>query len=247
MRATRLPLMALRRGEDRYVDRLIEGVRAPCVLAAVARAFIDHNRDPDEIDPELFDHVPPTARVSDRVAAGLGIVPRAFVAGEAIYAGRLPIAEAHRRIAAVHVPYHDEIARLLGRARAREGHALLIDCHSMPSRPGTAQAVLGDLNGRSAAGEIVDCVEAALRDAGFTVARNAPYAGAYTLERHGRPRNGVHAVQIELDRALYLDSERLTLTAGAARVAERLAGFAADVEQRLAKIAGQAMPAIAAE
>ncbi len=241
LRQVRLPVRALRQGEDRHVDRLIEGVDAvhvPRVLAMFARAYVDLNRDPRELDPVLFDAPVPLARASERVSAGLGVIPRAFAPGQAIYAARLPLAEAETRIAAVHVPYHDAIARLLERARAIHGYAVLIDCHSTPSLAGAPRVILGDLHGRSAGARVADAAAAALVDVGLSVARNVPYAGAYTLERHGRPLQGIHALQIEIDRALYLDSDRLTLLPGATLLAARLTRFAVQLRGGLEGLAG---------
>lgn len=246
---TGLPAAALRRGEDRFVDKLLGGVAAagaPRVIAEIARAWIDLNRDPAELDPDLFDAVPPDARASARVSAGLGIVPRAFAPGKPIYRERLSLAEGRARIAGVHTPYHAAIAALLGEARARHGFAVLIDCHSMPSQGG-ARVVVGDLNGRSASAAVAGAVEEALGAAGLSVARNDPYAGAYTLERHGRPGSGIHAVQLEFDRALYLDDERGTLLPGAARLADSITCFAAWLSLRLADLRLGAPLAIAAE
>ncbi len=235
LRRTRLKVSALRRGEDRNVDGLIRGVAAhgaPCVLGEVARAYIDLNRHPDELDPELFD-LPPDTRPTSRVTAGLGVIPRAFAPGEPIYGAKLPLEEAQTRIRSVHTPYHAEVHRLLERARALHGHALLIDCHSMPSLPGGPRVVVGDLHGRSAAPQVSDLVIAGMRDLGLSVVHNLPYAGAYTLERHGRPAAGIHAVQIEFDRAMYLDGVVGTLLPGAARLAEKIARLAAELSRRL--------------
>ena len=247
LRRTRLPLRSLRKGEDRYVDLLIGEVDAPRVLAGVARAWIDLNRDPAELDPLLFDTLPSVVRASDRVAAGLGVIPRAFAPGQPIYTATLPLAEAHDRIAQAHMPYHAAIAGLLARARARHGYAVLIDCHSMPSQSGCARVVLGDLHGRAAASEIADAAAAALGAVGLPVSRNIPYAGAYTLERHGRPADCVHALQIEIDRALYLDSERMTLLPRAAALTAQLARFAVELGAVLERGASARAFAVAAE
>ncbi len=246
---TRLPAQALRRGEDRFVDRLLGGVAAmgvPCVLGEIARAWIDLNRDPAELDPALFGAVPPDARASPRVAAGLGVIPRAFAPDGPIYEGQLELDEAPRRIAAVHAPYHSALAALLAEARARHGYAVLIDCHSMPSLGG-ARVVVGDLKGKSATAAVSSAVAAGLNAIGLSVALNDPYAGAYTLERHGRPEAGVHAVQIEIDRALYLDSDRQTLLPGATHLAANMGRFAADLASRVARLGLAQEWAIAAE
>ena len=246
MARSRLGIAALRKGEDRYVDMLLGKVVAPVLIADVARAYVDLNRDPGELDPDMFDPAPALPRASDRVRAGLGVIPRAFAAGQAIYSAKLPLAESTARIAAVHAPYHAALARLLERARARHGHAVLIDCHSMPSHPDCAPIVLGDLNGRSCAPEIAEAAATELAGLGLRVARNVPYAGAYTLERHGRPHLGIHALQIEFDRALYLDRAHLHLAPGAAALADRIGHFARALSVRFAHLAPPPF-AIAAE
>lgn len=246
---TGLPAAELRRGEDRFVDKLLDGVSGsgvPRILAQMARAWIDLNRDPAELDPELFDSVPPDARVSARVSAGLGIVPRAFAPGMPIYRERLSLTDGRARIEAVHVPYHAAVAALLDEARARHGFAVLIDCHSMPSQGG-ARVVVGDLNGQSASAAVAGAVADALGAVGLSVARNDPYAGAYTLERHGQPACGVHAVQLEFDRALYLDAEGGTLLPGAARLADNITRFAACLALRLSELRMATPWAMAAE
>jgi N-formylglutamate deformylase len=220
--ATRLSLAQLRRAEDAHVDALLDGISGVPVLAAThARCWIDLNRRPDELDPDLFDGplaVPVT--LTDRVQAGLGVIPRLAGHGLEIHARRLPAATAAARLAGLHVPWHDRIASLMAAARARHGSALLIDCHSMPSPggPRPPQIVLGDCHGQSAHPAIVQAIEDHFRRAGWRVARNAPYAGGHTTRAHGQPAAGFHAVQIEIDRVLYLDNLKLTLHAGAGKV-----------------------------
>lgn len=224
-------LAALRRGEDPYVDALLTRVTeagAPALLAMLGRAYVDLNRAPDEIDPALVLDCPPGTRASERVAAGLGVVPRMLRAGEALYPGMLSMDVVERRLAHAHHPYHSELARLCARARALHGTAVLIDVHSMPTGAGV-DAVVGDRFGAASAPWAVEAVEAGLARMGLSVARNHPYAGAYTLERHGRPRSGLHAVQIEFDRRLYLDGAGSpsrnagTIAAGLATLARTIA------------------------
>ncbi|MEI6486257.1 MAG: N-formylglutamate amidohydrolase [Sphingomonadales bacterium] len=222
LKATRLPLRDLRRAEDGFVDALLDGIAGVPVMAAThARCWLDLNRRADELDPAMFDApLPVPAVLTERVAAGLGVLPRLAGHGLEIYARLLPAGDAEARLASLHRPWHDEIAAILGRARAVHGAALLIDCHSMPSAggPRPPQIVLGDCHGSSAHPAIVDLIEDHFVRLGWRVARNAPYAGGHTTRHHGQPAQGIHAVQIEIDRALYLDSQRLALHAGAVRV-----------------------------
>ena len=227
---SRLSLGQLRRAEDAYVDELLAdavGLGVPLVAARYGRAYLDLNRDADELDPAMIaDPLPPSAgQVSDRVAAGLGVVPRIAAHGLDIYASRLRLADVQSRVGALHRPYHTAIDDLLMRARQRHGYAVLLDCHSMPTPPGAATApqfVLGDLHGQTAAPGLVEAIEAAISRDGFRVARNTPYAGGYTTMRHADPAGGIHVVQVEVDRALYMDSTRLARHAGFAAVAATL-------------------------
>jgi len=223
---SRLTLAQLRRAEDAFVDELLADSAAlgvPLIAARYGRAFLDLNRAADELDPAMIaDPLPPSAgQVSDRVAAGLGVVPRIAAHGLDIYAARLRLADVAERVAALHRPYHAKLAAMVDEARARHGHAVLLDCHSMPTPPGGSSApqfVLGDLHGQAASPRLVDAIEAQLRRDGFRVARNAPYAGGYTTMRHADPAAGLHVVQIEIDRALYMDPARLVRHAGFAKV-----------------------------
>jgi N-formylglutamate amidohydrolase len=222
---SRLSLGQLRRAEDAYVDELLAtavGLGVPLVAARFGRAYLDLNRDADEIDPAMIaDPLPPSAgQASDRVAAGLGVVPRIAAHGLDIYASRLRLADVQSRVGALHRPYHMAIDELLVRARSRHGYAVLLDCHSMPTPPGSnaPQFVLGDLHGQAASARLVDTVEGAIQAASFRVARNAPYAGGYTTLHHADPAGGIHVVQIEIDRALYMDPARLAPHGGFATV-----------------------------
>ena len=242
--ATRLTIAQLRRAEDAFVDTLLDGVVAagvPLIAAHYGRGWLDLNRSADELDPAMFvepldDH---PAQAGDRVAAGLGVVPRVAAHGLDIYPGRLRIAEAQARIAAVHAPYHAALGELLDAARRRHGFAVLVDCHSMPTPPGSGappEIVLGDLHGTAAAPALVALIEAHFTGFGWRVARNVPYAGGYTTARHGAPGRGVHAVQLELDRSLYMDPSRLVRHGGFERVAAALTGLAERLELRVATL-----------
>jgi N-formylglutamate amidohydrolase len=221
----RLHHSVLRRSEDMHVDRLLDGISvigAPLLKALFPRAYLDVNREEFELDPRMFDgRLPAHANTrSLRVAGGLGAIPRVVGDNLEIYSRRLPIEEALSRIAACHRPYHQALARLLNRAHRQFGVAILVDCHSMPSasvdRSGgrMVDLVLGDRFGTSASALVVDCLEHEARERGYIVARNRPYAGGYITERYGAPESGRHAVQIEINRALYMDESDGALTAG---------------------------------
>jgi N-formylglutamate deformylase len=219
---TRVSLQSLRRAEDAYVDELFSAAaagRAPLIAAAYARAYVDLNRDPAEIDPEMFQErlPPPPAAGAPRVQAGLGAIPRIAGDGQPIYRGKLRYAEAERRIAAVHRPYHAMLQTLVEETRAFVGCAVLIDCHSMPScarGPNAPDVVLGDRFGASCHPTVTNLVEATLRRLGYRVARNAPFAGGHTTQLYGRPGRRVHALQIELSRGLYIDERTMLRTQG---------------------------------
>mgnify|MGYP002654500838 CR=1 FL=1 len=212
----RLSAQALRRSEDAFVDLLASGapaLGAPLLMAEFPRAFLDVNREPYELDPRMFDgKLPPFVNTrSMRVAGGLGTIPRIVGDGQDIYPNRLPAAEATRRIEALYKPYHAALRALAARTRSQFGLCILVDMHSMPSsgldRDGGLRPdiILGDRFGTSAALGIVDAAEEALRAAGLSVSRNRPYAGGYITEHYGQPRAQVHALQIEVNRGLYMN------------------------------------------
>ncbi|MCS6986320.1 MAG: N-formylglutamate amidohydrolase [Sphingomonadaceae bacterium] len=228
-RRLKVPDRAVRRLEDPLVGRLLERAarHAPLIEATHARAVIDLNRAECDFDAAAVAGGPRAAS-SDRGRAGFGLFPRIVGPGEPLLAGPWPRAEAEARIARLHRPWHAALAAGLAAARARHGVALLLDVHSMPPLgPGGPEVVLGDRHGTSADPMIVARVDALFRAAGFKVARNHPYAGGHALERHGRPKAKVHAVQVELCRALYLDLERLVPNAAFAALAEALDGIVA--------------------
>jgi N-formylglutamate amidohydrolase len=231
---------AIRRSEDAFVDALASaGPRygAPLILARYARAYIDVNREAYELDPAMFeDELPDFAQGrGPRVAAGLGSIARVVAEGQEIYARKLTFAEAARRIETVHAPYHAALAALLAEAKAEFGYAILIDWHSMPSAAAAAGSrgrrgcdfVLGDRFGAACSNAVAGAVERELEAMGYACARNSPYAGGYTTEFYGRPNVGVHALQIEINRALYLNERTLKRHGGFDRLArdlERLVG-----------------------
>ncbi len=232
-----LTLSQLRSSEDAYVDQLFAAAPrhgAPLLAAHLPRAWIDVNRAADELDPALIEGQR-RGSLSPRVASGLGVVPRVVSGGRAIYRGKLPLAEAETRIRDVWRPYHATLSRLMDDAQRRFGRAILIDCHSMPHEALDAVAVggrrpdlvLGDRYGAAARPDLVDRVEAEFRRAGFTVSRNAPFAGAYIAQAYGRPPLDRHAIQVEIDRRLYMDEETVEPHAGFDELRARLDGVVA--------------------
>lgn len=217
--AARLDPMALRKSEDVLVDELFGAAPSlglPLLAADFPRAWCDVNREAWELDPSMFEERLPdfvNAR-SPRVAAGLGTIARVVASGEPIYRRKLRFAEAEARIRDCWQPYHAALSALIAETRARFGACLLVDCHSMPSAPpGGAQRgpdiVIGDAHGASCARPLSALIETALRGEGFIVRRNDPYAGGYVTRHYGRPREAVHAVQVEIARPLYVDEKRL--------------------------------------
>ncbi len=218
-----VPLIDVRRTEDAFVDELFAGAPAlggSLLAARYGRSVVDLNRDPHELDAAMFADGPPRvcAMPTARVEAGLGCLPRVGARGEAIYGRLLSRAEGEERLTHLHDVYHAHLSGALDAVRSTHGHALLVDCHSMPSvQPGRralTDIVLGDRFGSSADARLIVRIERSFRAHGFTVARNAPYAGGYTTRRYGRPRRGIHALQIEINRGLYMDEQRITRSAG---------------------------------
>jgi N-formylglutamate amidohydrolase len=225
VRQSMLDDRTIRSSEDAFVDRLFAPALefgAPLIAGAAPRAFIDLNRSPDELDPALIEGARRHGH-NPRVASGLGVIPRVVAGGRAIYPGKLSMAESDRRIERYWHPYHAALQGLLDEAQARFGQAVLVDCHSMPheAMDGVArrnrtrpEIVLGDRFGAAADGDVVDRIEAAFAAAGLKVVRNAPFAGAYVAQAYGRPSRRQHAVQVEIDRALYMDERRIRPSAG---------------------------------
>jgi N-formylglutamate amidohydrolase len=219
--ACRLDLKTLRKSEDSYVDELLGAAPhcgAPLLRARFPRAYVDPNREPFELDPAMFDDdLPAYANTcSPRVTAGLGTIARVVANGEEIYHRKLQVAEAISRIDRLYHPYHEALEDLVAGTRARFGACLLIDGHSMPSVGGPLDRdagrrrvdfVLGDCHGSTCAPEIVDIVQDFLETQGYHVTRNVPYAGGFTTRHYGRPDSGVHALQIEINRSLYMDED----------------------------------------
>jgi N-formylglutamate deformylase len=219
--AARLDALGLRRSEDSFVDELFAAAPdfgAPLLAANFPRAYCDANREPWELDPGMFaDALPPWVNTtSARVGAGLGTIARVVASGETIYRGKLSFAEAERRVRMCWQPFHDALGGLIAEIHEQFGICLLIDCHSMPShghntRSGGRMAdfVLGDAHGTACAPRTTRLVEDLLAESGHTVRRNDPYAGGFITRNYGRPREGVHALQIEVARELYMDESRI--------------------------------------
>jgi N-formylglutamate amidohydrolase len=251
--AAAMPLSRLEALEDRFADLLVTKAvddGATAFVARHARAWIDLNRDEREIDPAMIDGLtpPPHAIGSARVRGGLGLIPRRIGGGGDIYRRRLTMSEVAQRIASDHRPWHAALAEALAEARARFGVAVLLDCHSMP--PITRDAarepprlVIGDRYGRSAASRFVDRIAEIGQSEGVGTGRNSPYAGGHTLDRHGRPGSGIHAIQIEIDRSLYLAPDMRAAGPGMAQVRILIARLVA----ALADEALNLPPALAAE
>ncbi len=238
--ATRLDVATLRRSEDSFVDELIQGVVSrgyPLMRAHFPRCYVDVNREPYELDPRMFDgRLPSFANTrSMRVAGGLGTVARVVGDAQEIYGQRIPVDDAIRRIESLYKPYHRALRRLFTRLHRAFGAAVLIDCHSMPSTAGAkderprADIVLGDRYGTSCVPAVVETIETTLRGRGYVVSRNKPYAGGFITEHYGNPAVGLHAVQLELNRALYMDERRYERAASFQRVAADLEIVAEEV------------------
>lgn len=237
---SRLDGMAIRRSEDCYVDELFGcavGLGAPILVAHFPRAYLDANREAWELDPRMFSEpLPPFANIrSARVAGGLGTIPRLVGEGLEIYSGRIPFQEAARRIENVYKPYHDTLRRLVGATRASFGYAVLIDCHSMPGSIKLGESglrpdfIVGDRFGTSASASLTEAAIGLLTAMGYTVAHNKPYAGGFITEHYGRPAQALHALQIEVNRSLYMNEATLEKTAGFDALAQDLAQFSADL------------------
>jgi len=231
--SARLELAQLRRSEDSFVDELFTGVVRrgfPLMRAHFPRCYIDVNREPYELDPRMFDgRLPSFANTrSMRVAGGLGTVARVVGDAQEIYDQRIPVDDALRRIEGLYKPYHRALRRLVTRVHRDFGAAILIDCHSMPSIAGSrderprADVVLGDRYGTSCVAVVTDAVEGALQDAGYSVSRNKPYAGGFITEHYGNPPAGLHAIQLEINRGLYMDERAYEPIAAFSRLAADL-------------------------
>lgn len=217
--ASRIDEAALRRSEDSFMDEIIADLTGrgfPMVRVNFPRSYVDVNREPYELDPRMFaGRLPSFANTrSMRVAGGLGTIPRVVGDGQEIYFERLDVEDALNRIEALYKPYHRALRRLINKAHQAFGTVVLVDCHSMPSvgvsrdEPKRPDVVIGDRYGTSCAGLLPDVVEETLTAQGYSVGRNKPYAGGFITEHYGNPASGLHTIQLELNRAIYMDERR---------------------------------------
>jgi N-formylglutamate amidohydrolase len=238
--ASRLDPHTLRKSEDCFVDELFAPVvklGAPLIAARFPRAFLDVNREPYELDPELFNgKLPEFANTqSARVIGGLGTIARIVADTEEIYRERLPVAAAFERIERLYRPFHAALAELLETTRKRFGTALLIDCHSMPSASigqpsgGRPHFVLGDRFGASCDAKITRFIRDVLQGSGYDVQVNRPYAGGFITEFYGNPVRGVQSLQLEINRSLYLDEANFRKNRDFPKLVRTLSGLAAKV------------------
>lgn len=233
--ASGLDSLRLRRSEDAFIDEVFAAapsLGAPLLRATFPRAYVDPNREAYELDPDMFeDQLPNYVNVSSpRVACGLGTIAKLVNSGEEIYMDKLRFEDIRERIETHYIPYHKALRGLLDSTRQRFGHCLLIDCHSMPSvggpmdrDPGLSRVdmVLGDRNGTSCAPAVTQTAEQTLKDMGFVVRRNDPYSGGFTTRHYGDPKGGVHVLQIEINRAIYMDEEMVERGPGLPALAQK--------------------------
>ncbi len=237
--ASTLTSQQLRRSEDVFVDHLFDSVieiGAPFLVAHFPRAWLDVNREPYELDPKLFDEsLPAHANIrSMRVSGGLGTIPRLVAENLEIYREKQPLSSALDRIETVYRPYHETLRKLMAKTAVTFGYAILVDCHSMPSKGGRNERekrpdiIIGDRYGTSCNGEISRNLIRQFSDHGYTVTRNKPYAGGFITEHYGRPLKGLHAIQIEINRSVYLDETTLRPTAKFKKLRDDIASIMAN-------------------
>lgn len=244
-----LPLETLRRSEDAYVDQLIPPTvnrRIPMLMAKFPRLFVDVNRSPRELDPQLFSGPLDDASESrsTRVIAGFGVIPKLAADGRLIYPSRLPSSEARARLKHCFTPYHDALTDLIAKAKQRFSRVLVVDWHSMPSGSGASgrlpDIVLGDVYGASCLDGETELWEDAFAHEGFHVGRNTPYAGGYVASHYGRPEDGVSVLQIEINRGLYMDERKVARKRDFRSFAERIGSVIERVSLALSPAANAA-------
>lgn len=254
--ASRLDPVTLRKSEDSFIDQLFGTAPdhgAPLLRALFPRAYIDPNREPFELDPDMFEDELPSYVNSHtpRVAGGLGTIARVVANGEEIYKRKLRFAEAVQRVNQLYHPYHRNLQQLIARTRERFGYCLLVDCHSMPSIGGPmdqdaglkrVDIVLGDCFGTSCAPAITALTDEVMRDLGYRVTRNMPYSGGFTTMHYGQPANGVHALQIEINRSIYMEEDRFRPTARFNSLRDHLGVLIATLKANLPKLIAREQP-----
>jgi len=215
-----LDQLSIRSSEDAFLDQLIDGIEkygAPKIIANAPRAFIDLNRSTDELDPALISGIKNNMR-NPRISSGLGVIPRVVSHGKEIYRGKLSFEQAQSRIKYYWKPYHTDLSNLLQRSQSVFGQSLLIDIHSMPHEAVSTQSsfikppeiVVGDRFGMSSDPEFTNLVISILKQHKFKVAKNTPFAGAFITKHHGKVKKRIHALQLEIDRSLYMDEEKIS-------------------------------------
>ena len=227
-----LDKISIRSSEDAFLDQLIDGIEkygAPKIIANAPRAFIDLNRSTDELDPALISGIKNNIR-NPRISSGLGVIPRVVSHGKEIYRGKLSLEQAQSRIEYYWKPYHKDLSNLLKTARSIYGQSLLIDMHSMPHEAVSTQSsfikapeiVVGDRFGMSSDPEFTNLIVSILKQHGFRVAKNTPFAGAFITKHHGKIKDRIHAIQLEIDRSLYMDEERVLPNSGFEKLKSQL-------------------------
>ena len=227
-----LDKISIRSSEDAFLDQLIDGIEkygVPKIIANAPRAFIDLNRSTDELDPALISGIKNNIR-SPRISSGLGVIPRVVSHGKEIYRGKLSLEQAQSRIEYYWKPYHKDLSNLLKRAQSIYGQSLLIDMHSMPHEAVSTQSsfikapeiVVGDRFGMSSDPEFTNLIVSILKQHGFRVAKNTPFAGAFITKHHGKIKDRTHAIQLEIDRSLYMDEERISPNSGFEKLKSQL-------------------------
>ncbi|RWX79082.1 N-formylglutamate amidohydrolase [Neorhizobium lilium] len=255
--SSNLDSIAIRRSADHYVDDIFADapeLGAPLLRAHFPRAYLDVNREPYELDPRMFDGpLPSYVNIgSMRVAGGLGTIPRIVAENMEIYRRRLPVDEALFRIETIYKPYHACLRKLIAATHARFGLCLLIDCHSMPGNIRLSGSdmrpdfIIGDRYGTSASAELSRAALHILDGMGFTALRNKPYAGGFITEHYGRPVRGLHALQIEINRSLYVDEVTLAKKREFPAIAAALSTFMRQMADFVADFSGS-NSALAAE
>jgi N-formylglutamate deformylase len=227
-----LDKISIRSSEDAFLDQLIDGIEgygASKIIANAPRAFVDLNRSADELDPALISGIKNNMR-NPRISSGLGVIPRVVSHGKEIYRGKLSLEQAQSRIEYYWKPYHKDLSILLTRAQSIYGQSLLIDMHSMPHEAVATQSsfikapeiVVGDRFGMSSDPEFTNLIVSILKHHGFRVAKNTPFAGAFITKHHGKIKERTHAIQLEIDRSLYMNEEQISPNSGFGKLKSRL-------------------------